>query len=49
MAPGVGLQAIVPWLDRSIFVMRHPWLLAVVPVLFVGGVGAVGYAIGRRR
>lgn len=47
--PGVGLAALIPWLDRSIFVARHPWILAAVPVAVLASAGALGYAIGRRR
>lgn len=47
-APGVGLSALIPWLDRSIFVARHPWLLAAVPAALLVGVGALGFALGRR-
>jgi hypothetical protein len=46
---GVGLDRVVPWLDRGIFVMRHPWVLAVVPAAILAAAGGVGYALGRRR
>lgn len=45
---GVGLDRIVPWLDRGIVVMRHPWLLVAVPTAILAVVGGIGYAIGRR-
>ena len=47
-APGVGLSSVIPWLDRGIVIMRHPWLLAAVPAAILAGVGAAGYALGRR-
>lgn len=48
LAPGVGLAKLLPWMDRTITVMRHPWLLAAVPAAILAVVGGVGYAIGRR-
>lgn len=47
-ATGVGLSKLVPWMDRTITVLRHPWLLAAVPAVILVAVGGVGYAVGRR-
>ncbi len=48
LAPGVGLAKLVPWMDRTITVMRRPWVLAAAPAVLLIVVGGVGYAIGRR-
>ena len=48
LTPGVGLARLLPWMDRTITVMRHPWLLAAVPAVILVGVAGIGYAVGRR-
>lgn len=47
--PGVGLKKAIPWLDRGIAVLRHKWLIVVIPSAVLLGVGGIGYAIGRGR
>lgn len=47
-AGGVGLVRLLPWMDRTITVMRHPWLLVVIPTVILAGVAGAGYAAGRR-